>query len=77
MFTFTGNNINGFRYAKITGPKKVNLDDFIGEVVYSDLIQTGTIETSNSKVNRLSLNALWGQKGNFLGIQSNGENLDN
>ena len=66
-----------FAMQKLRGPKKVNLDDFIDEVVYSDLIQTGTIETSNSKVNRLSLNALWGQKGNFLDIQSNGENLVN
>jgi len=57
----------GFRYVKIEGwPGEVSLDDFEGCVVYSDMEQTGTIETSDPLVNRLFLNALWGQKGNFL-----------
>ncbi len=58
----------GFRYAKITGLDSIELEDFVGEVVYSDLEQIGKIETSNEKVNRLFQNALWGQKGNFLDI---------
>lgn len=59
----------GFRYAKITGfSGNLNLEDFIGEVLYSDLEQIGHIETSDPKVNRLFLNALWSQKGNFLDI---------
>lgn len=59
----------GFRYVKITGwVGDLNLDDFIGCVVYSQLEIIGEIETSNEKVNQLFKNAMWGQKGNFLDI---------
>ncbi|MFV0344453.1 MAG: family 78 glycoside hydrolase catalytic domain [Anaerocolumna sp.] len=59
----------GFRYVKVEGFEgDINLEDFMGHVVYSDLEQIGTIETSNEMVNRLFQNALWGQKGNFLDV---------
>ncbi len=59
----------GFRYAKLEGfTKPININDFTGCVVYSDLEETGQIETSDAYVNRLFLNALWGQKGNFLDV---------
>lgn len=59
----------GFRYVKVSGwIGEVNKDDFTGCVLYSDMDQTGSIETSNPLVNRLFLNALWGQKGNFLDV---------
>ncbi|MDQ0972045.1 alpha-L-rhamnosidase [Neobacillus niacini] len=59
----------GFRYVKVSGWNgEVYKDDFIGCVLYSDMDQTGSIETSNPLVNRLFLNALWGQKGNFLDV---------
>jgi alpha-L-rhamnosidase len=59
----------GFRFVKLTRwYGEVNPDDFTGCVVYSELEQTGSIETSNPMVNRLFLNALWGQKGNFLDV---------
>ncbi len=59
----------GFRYAKLEGfTKQIELEDFTGCVVYSDLDTTGHIETSDPIVNRLFLNALWGQKGNFLDV---------
>jgi alpha-L-rhamnosidase len=59
----------GFRYAKLEGfTKPIRPENFTGCVVYSDLEQTGTIETSDPHVNRLFLNALWGQKGNFLDV---------
>jgi alpha-L-rhamnosidase len=59
----------GFRYVKVTGwPGEPDPADFTGCVVYSDLEQTGSLETSNPLVNRLFLNALWGQKGNFLDV---------
>ncbi|SEU26146.1 alpha-L-rhamnosidase [Paenibacillus sp. NFR01] len=64
LFTFYG-----FRYVKVEGwPGEVRAEDFTGCVVYSDLEQTGHIETSDPKLNRLFLNALWGQKGNFLDV---------
>jgi alpha-L-rhamnosidase len=59
----------GFRYVKVSGwPGEVNPDDFTGCVLYSDMDITGRIETNNLLVNRLFLNALWGQKGNFLDV---------
>lgn len=58
----------GFRYLKIEGMTKVSKEDFEGWVIYSDLETTGKIETSDPKVNRLFLNTLWGQKGNFLDV---------
>lgn len=59
----------GFRYAKLEGfTEPIKLEDFTACVVYSDLEETGKIETSDPFVNRLFLNALWGQKGNFLDV---------
>ncbi|WP_160720498.1 family 78 glycoside hydrolase catalytic domain [Bacillus sp. USDA818B3_A] len=59
----------GFRYVKVSGWNvELDKDDFTGCVLYSDMDITGSIETSNPLVNRLFLNALWGQKGNFLDV---------
>lgn len=64
FFTFYG-----FRYVKVEGwPGELDPNDFTGCVLYSDLEQTGSFETSDPRVNRLFLNALWGQKGNFLDV---------
>ncbi|MNO14189.1 Bacterial alpha-L-rhamnosidase [compost metagenome] len=64
FFTFFG-----FRYVKVEGwPGELNPNDFTGCVLYSDLEETGSFETSNPLVNRLFQNALWGQKGNFLDV---------
>lgn len=58
----------GFRYMKVTGISEICLDNFTGCVMYSEMEQTGRIQTSNPKVNQLVHNALWGQKGNFLDV---------
>jgi Alpha-L-rhamnosidase N-terminal domain./Bacterial alpha-L-rhamnosidase. len=59
----------GFRYVKVSGwHGEIKAEDFTGCVLYSDMELTGHIETSNPLVNRLFLNALWGQKGNFLDV---------
>jgi len=63
-FTFYGG-----RYIKVTNwPGEIDLDDFTGCVVYSDIHQIGSVKTANPLVNRLFLNALWGQKGNFVDV---------
>ncbi len=63
-FTF-----HGFRYVKISGWEgEINKADFCGLVIYSDMEETGWIETSNDLVNQLFRNAKWGQKGNFLDV---------
>ena len=59
----------GFRYVKVEGYNgELRADDFVGQVLYSDMEETGHIETSNTLVNRLFLNAMWGQKCNFLDV---------
>ncbi len=64
FFTFFG-----FRYVKISGnTKPIDINDFIGCVVYSDLDETGFLTTSDARVNRLYLNAKWSQKDNFLDL---------
>lgn len=60
----------GFRYVRIQGMTEEQIEKakFIAYVIHSDLEHTGTIETSNSKVNRLIANAIWSQKDNFLDV---------
>lgn len=57
----------GFRYAKVEG-MDVNPGDFTACVIHSGLAFTGSIETADPRLNRLFLNALWGQRGNFLDV---------
>jgi alpha-L-rhamnosidase len=59
----------GYRYVKVEGnTKPIKLEDYQAAVLYSEMKTTGEIETTNSKVNRLFKNILWGQKSNFLDI---------
>lgn len=59
----------GFRYVCLEGfTGEIDIKNFIGCVVYSDLKETGKIETTDPRVNQLFLNAKWGQKGNFLDV---------
>lgn len=63
-FTF-----HGFRYVEVTGyPGVPTLDSITGVVVHSDTEPSATFETSNSMVNQLYSNIVWGQKGNFLSV---------
>ena len=57
----------GFRFIAVEG-MDIRREDFTACVLHSDMEQTGFIECSNPKVNRLFLNALWGQKGNFVDV---------
>ena len=59
----------GFRFVKLTQwSGEVKLENFKGMVLYSNMRQTGTIETSDPKVNKLIENTLWGQRGNYLDV---------
>lgn len=58
----------GLRFVKVSGIDDVNPADFTACVVHSDLARTGTVETSDARVNRLIQNALWSQRGNFLDV---------
>ena len=59
----------GFRYIQLEGfGEEIDLHDFVGCVLYSDMEQTAFIRTASDKVNRLCENALWGQRGNFVDV---------
>lgn len=63
-FTF-----QGFRYVQLTGfPEDLNLQDFAGVVLHSDMEPTGSFTCSNPLLNQLQHNILWGQKGNFVDV---------
>jgi alpha-L-rhamnosidase len=63
-FTF-----HGFQYVEVTGlDYKPEAADVSGIVVHSGLAQTGWFECSEPLVNKLAMNSLWGQKGNFLDV---------
>lgn len=58
----------GFQYVKISGIKDVRLEDFLGNVLCSELETTIHIETGHQLLNRLIQNVMWSQKGNFIDI---------
>ena len=63
-FTF-----HGFRYVEVTGyPGEPQPEAVTGRVVHSATPPTGSFECSNSMVNELQENILWGQRGNFLSV---------
>ena len=58
----------GFRYVKIEGLENVDVNDFEGVVIYTNLENTVQCKTGNEKINKLIHNAYWGQRGNFLDV---------
>ena len=58
----------GFRYVKIEGIENVDVNDFEGVVIYTNLEKTIECKTDNEKINKLIQNASWGQRGNFLDV---------
>ena len=63
QFTFYG-----YRYMKVEGVPGLKKEDFTALVMHSLLPETGRLETGHRLINRLILNAQWGQKGNFLDV---------
>lgn len=62
--TFT---YHGFRYVEITGlTSKPTKKTLTAIVLHSEMVETGSFECSNPKINQLQSNIRWGQKGNFL-----------
>lgn len=58
-FTF-----QGFRYVKLSGfSADLQLEDFTGIVMHSNMERTGDFQCSDPLVNQLHHNILWGQKG--------------
>ena len=63
-FTFMG-----FRFIEVDGfPGTLTADNITGVVVHSDMQPTSKYESSDSLINQLQHNIIWGQKGNFLDV---------
>ncbi|AYA74416.1 alpha-L-rhamnosidase [Bacillus sp. Y1] len=63
VFTF-----HGYRYMEVTADADLRIHSAEGKVITSVKDQTGDITTSNSDVNKLFSNVLWGQRSNYLSI---------
>ncbi len=63
-FTF-----QGFRYVQITGYRgELTPEKIRGMVIHSDMGKAGSFSCSDSLINRLQHNIVWGLKGNFLDV---------
>ena len=63
-FTF-----HGFRYVAVAGvPGPPDTSTITGIAVSSDLSPTGALETSDSLLNQLQRNIVWGERSNFLDV---------
>ncbi|NBD25426.1 alpha-L-rhamnosidase [Paenibacillus glycinis] len=66
-FTFMG-----FRYVRIEGcPERLEsglLEAFSGEVLHTEMAQTGEFDSSSDMINQLQRNIGWGQRGNFVDV---------
>ena len=59
----------GFRYVLLEGfSEPLDLGDFTGCVVSSELEEIGSITTGHEGLNRLIENVFWSQRGNFLDV---------
>ncbi len=60
---------HGFRFVEITGYSGTpTAQDFEGCILYDEMEQTGTFETSNALINQIYKNAYWSIRGNYRGM---------
>jgi alpha-L-rhamnosidase len=59
---------HGFRYAEITGLRNAKIEDFIGEVVSDEMVETGSFITNDCILNKVYHNAVWGVLSNYKGM---------
>ncbi len=60
---------HGFRYVAVSGlPMPPDSSTITGIALSSDLEQTGTFATSDTMLNKLQHNIVWGQRSNFMGV---------
>jgi len=58
----------GFRYIDIKTDGECEVLSVTGEVLGTDMAETGKIETDNAEVNKLIENIIWGARGNYLSV---------
>jgi alpha-L-rhamnosidase len=61
--------VHGYRYVELTGfPGTPTADTVTGLAAWTNGAQSGTLTTSNSLINQLQHNVLWGERSNMLSI---------
>jgi len=58
----------GFRYIEIKAEGEAELLSVAGEVIGTDMRETGRISTDNAEVNKLIENIFWGARGNYVSV---------
>lgn len=62
-------SFQGFRYIRIDECSfDIDIENFIGKVIYSDININGKFHCSNDCLNKLFENIIWSQKGNFIDV---------
>ncbi|NQX71796.1 family 78 glycoside hydrolase catalytic domain [Paenibacillus alba] len=64
-------SFQGFRYVKVEGwPQDAafEAERFTGHVIHTDMVPKGSFECSHPLLNKLQMNIVWGQRGNFLDV---------
>lgn len=57
---------HGFRFVEISGLEEApTSDDLLGKVIYDEMEDTGTFESSDPLLNQIHQNAYWGIIGNY------------
>lgn len=59
---------HGFRFVEITGMDNAKIDDFVGEVISDEMEETGTFASSDTILNKVYRNAVWGILDNYKGM---------
>ncbi|WP_288317767.1 family 78 glycoside hydrolase catalytic domain [Xylanibacter caecicola] len=59
---------HGFRFVEVTGMNNALKDDFIGEVISDEMEETGTFASSDTILNKVYRNAVWGILSNYKGM---------
>ncbi len=60
---------HGFRYVEVSGwPGTLDPSSLTAVAVHSDMVRTGHLTTSNSSLNRLHENVVWGMRSNFFSV---------
>jgi alpha-L-rhamnosidase len=60
---------HGFRFVELTGyPGTPDSGTIVGRVIHDDIEPSGTFDCSNSMINRIYQNAVWGVRGNYRSI---------
>ncbi len=58
----------GFRYIELRATDDIEIFHIEGQVLGSDLTETGSFTCNNSEVNQLYSNIVWGMRGNYLSV---------